>query len=223
MGALEGSLSFSTYYVQGEPPNDFQDNYLRKLQEHFFEPLSPMGDEERSVGWVPVQDPIATEFTRDNVFFNAYILFAMRIDKWSLPTPWVKAYMRKAIAERMPALDKEEEIKQLEAGKMRPRAKLSKREKDKIKLEVTTEIKQHILPAMKIIDICWNFQEQKLRIWSQSSTVCDEFAELFEATFGLKLDQDSPYMMAANLGLSQAQLDNMCQIDPWHPVFDSEE
>ena len=222
MGALEGSLSFKTFHVEGEPPNDFQQAYLHNLQSHFFEPLSPVGDDERSVGWVPAQDPIAAEFQRNQVFFNQYIVFAMRIDKWSLPTPWVKALTKKKIEERLPELEAEEAKKQKEDGKLRPTAKLSKREKDKIKLEVITEVKQKILPTMKIIDVVWNISECTVRFWSTSNAVCDEFAELFEATFGLTLNQDSPFLMAQHLGMTEKQLDSMVEAEPWYPVFDEQ-
>ena len=222
MGALEGSLTFKTFHVNGEPPNDFHEAFLRALQSHFFEPLSPVGEEERSVGWVPAQDPIAEEFTRDQVFFNQYIVFAMRIDKWALPSAWVKAMLKKAIAERLPELTQEEAQKQKEEGKLRPTAKLSKREKDKVKLEVITDLKHKILPAMKVIDVVWNIAECSVRFWSTSQAVCDEFVELFEATFGVTLDADSPFMMAQHLGLTEKQLEKMVEAEPWHPVFEDE-
>ena len=220
MGSLEGGLSFRTFYVEGEPPNDFQEAYLAHLTNHFFEPLTPMGEEERSVGWVPTQDPIAESFRRDQVFFNQYIVFSMRIDKWALPAPWVKALTRKAIAERLPELEEKEAEKQKAEGKLRPSAKLSKREKDKIKLEVITDIKHKILPSMKVIDVVWNISECTVRFWSSSQAVCDEFAELFEATFGLALSHDSPFLMAKQLGIDDKELDNMVNAEPWHPDFE---
>ena len=223
MGALEGSLSFKTFYVNGEPPNDFQDKYLHLLQSHFFEPLSPVGDDERSVGWVPTQDPIATEFTRDQVFFNQYIVFSMRIDKWALPSAWVKALTKQAIAERLPELDAEEAQKQTDEGKLRPKAKLSKQEKNKIKLEVVTKVKQRTLPSMKIIDVVWNANEHTLRFWCSSNKVCEEFAELFEKTFGLTVDMDSPFLMAQHLGLSEKQLEDMTNAEPWYPKLEEDE
>ena len=222
MGALEGSLTFKTFYVEGEPPADFQEAYLQNLGKHFFVPLSPAGEDERTVGWVPAQDPIATEFRRDQVFFNQYIVFAMRIDKWSLPAPWVKARTRQAIAEQHPELSEEEAQAQKEDGKLRPRAKLSKREKDKIKNEVIAEIKHQILPTMKVIDVVWNISECTLRFWSTSQAICDEFVEMFEATFGLTLDPDSPFLMARQLGFSEKMLDAMLDVEPWHPVFEEE-
>ncbi len=222
MGALEGSLTFKTFYVEGEPPDDFHQDYLNRLNRHFFEPLSPVGEEERTVGWVPAQDPIATEFTRDQVFYNQYIVFAMRIDKWSLPSAWVKAMMRKAIAERLPELEAEEAKKQTEEGKLRPKAKLSKAEKNKIKLEVTTDLKHKILPTMKTIDVVWNISERKLRLWTTSSAVCEEFAEMFEDTFGLTLNMDNPFLMAKHLGLSEKQLEAMVDAEPWIPAYDEE-
>ena len=223
MGAFEGSLSFKTFYVNGEPPKDFQDTFLNLLHKHYFQPLSPVGDEQRSVGWVPTQDPIATEFRRDQVFISPYIVFSMRIDKWALPTPWVKALTNQAIAERLPQLDEEEAQLQEDEGKLRTKAKLSKAERNKIKLEVITRIKQKTLPSMKIIDVVWNYNERTVRFWSTSKAVCDEFAELFEQTFGFQIDEDSPFMMAKNLGLSEKQLDDMVNATPWQPLLDREE
>lgn len=201
MGALEGSLSFKTYYVEAEPPNDFHENYLSRLQKNVFEPLSPVGEDERRIGWVPVQDPLATEFTRQDVFFNQYILFGLRIDKWSIPSSWYKAMFRQALAEAYPD----------------PSVKVSKRAKDEVKLKVTTEIKQKILPSMKVVDVLWNISECRLRFWSNADVLCEEFAEFFEESFGLKLTPDSPYMMAKHLGTSEDELNALVDMEPWHP------
>lgn len=217
MGALEGNLTFKTFYVEGEPPNDFQNLYLDKLQKHLFQPLSPIGEEERSAGWVPAQDPIAESFSRDQVFFNQYVVFALRIDKWSLPSAWVKALTNKLIAERFPNLN-HTDIPPIDDDQ-KPR-KLSKLEKSKLKLEVVTDIKQKILPTMKVIDVCWNINESKLRFWNTSRSICDEFAMLFEETFGLQLHEDSPFLMAKALELDDKQLLQMVDSDPWFPTFE---
>lgn len=201
MGAFEGSLSFKTYYVQGEPPNHFQEDYLQRLQHRFFQPLSPVGDDERSMGWVLVQDPMAEKMVRDKVFYNQFIVAGLRIDKWSIPTAWLKAKMNQRVAERYPD----------------PERKLSKRQKNEIKLEVMLDIKQHILPTMKVIDMCWNITERKLRFWSTSKKLCEEFVEFFEDTFELTLVPDSPFMMAKDLGIGEKLLDKMLDIEPWHP------
>ncbi len=203
MGALEGSLSFTTYYVEGEPPNDFHQEYLDKIKRKYFQPLSPLGDDERAMGWVPAQEPMATELTRDKVFFNQYILLGLRVDKWTIPNQWLKARMRQVIAEKYPD----------------PETKLSKRQKNEIRQEVTIDIKQHIIPSMKVIDMCWNIVDRKVRFWSTSKKVCEEFIEFFEDTFDLTLTPDSPFMMAQELGLTNQQLDIMVNADPWHPVL----
>lgn len=221
MGVFEGSLSFKTFYVDGEPPAGFQQDYLARLEKHFFVPLSPVGEEERSIGWVPIQDPIADGFSHGQVFCNQYIVFGLRIDKWSLPSAWVKAMTRQAVAQRLPQVPKEEAKLLEEDGKLRTKAKLSKREKDKIKLEIVTEIKQHMLTSMKIIDVCWNIAEGKLRFWSLSDALCDEFAELFKETFGLDIHQDCPLLMAKDLGMTESQLDAMAALEPWYPSFES--
>ena len=160
-------------------------------------------------------------FTHDQVFFNQYVVFGMRIDKWALPSAWVKAMTRQAIAQRLPQVSKEEAKILEDDGKLRTKAKLSKREKDKIKLEIITLVKQHILTSMKVIDVCWNIAERKLRFWSQSQAVCDEFAELFKETFGLEIHEDCPLLMAKDLGMTEKQLDAMVDLDPWYPSFES--
>ena len=70
---------------------------------------------------------------------------------------------------------------------------------------------------MKVIDMCWNITERKLRFWSTSKKLCEEFVEFFEDTFELTLVPDSPFMMAKDLGIGEKLLDKMLDIEPWHP------
>ncbi|MFA5625203.1 MAG: recombination-associated protein RdgC [Bradymonadales bacterium] len=199
MGALEGSLSFKSYYVDGEPPNDFHADYLKRLQRGAFEPLSPVGDDERHVGWVSVQHPLQSEFRREDIFFNQYILFGMRIDKWALPSTWLKALIKQETELRFAGQD----------------VKISKRVKDEIKAEVVLALRQKTLPTMKLIDIVWNIAEHQLRFWSNSKAESEEFEEFFEETFDLRLRPESPYTMAEFLGFEQKALDKMLSATPW--------
>ena len=73
---------------------------------------------------------------------------------------------------------------------------------------------------MKVIDVVWDINESMVRFWSTSQSVCDEFVELFEATFGLTLDADSPFLMAKHLGIGEKDLETMVEADPWLPVFE---
>lgn len=199
MGALEGSLSFKTYYVDGEPPNDFHADYIKRLQRGAFEALSPVGDDERHVGWVSIQHPLQQEFRREDIFFNQYLLFGMRIDKWALPSPWLKALLNQETEKRFQGQD----------------VKISKRVKDELKAEVVMGLRQKILPTMKIIDIVWNIAENQLRFWSNSKAEGEEFEEFFEETFDIKLRPESPYTMAEYLGFDDKNLLKMLQTTPW--------
>ncbi len=203
MGVLEGSLSFRTFHVAGEPPNDFHQDYLARLRKYQFEPLSPLGDDERHLGWVTLQQPLEPQFDRVSCFYNQYMIFALRIDKWALPSALLKAHYALALSQRYAPQEA---------------AKLSKRQRDEIKAEVTIELRQKMLPSFKLVDVAWNINERKLRLWSSSQGVIDEFQALFEQTFDIRLDADSPYMMAMDLGLNEQKLSAMLEAKPWHFV-----
>lgn len=207
MGALSGSITFKSFYVDGEPPNDFHDDYIAKLQSKAFRPLSPIGDDESTVGWVTVQKPLEMTFQRFDIFFNQYILFALRIDKWALPSNIVNARILQNTELKFPKNDEPK--------------KISKRAKEEIKSEVIQEMKLQSIPSMKIVDVLWNFTERKLQFYTVNKNLCEEFAELFEETFKLKLIPQTPYTLAKALDCEEEKLHKLVAGKPW--FYDSDQ
>ncbi len=199
MGAFEGGLSFRTYFVEGEPPNDFHEDYLARIAKNCFVPLHADGEEERRVGWVPLQEPLESEFSRGLVFYNQYLVLGYRVDKWSIPAAIFKAHYGRAMRQRLVG---------------RENVKPSRRERDEVKAEVLGELKRQILPTMKVVDMVWNMAEHTLRFWTHAGALCEEFSELFEETFSLRLVPDASYTSAMRLGLDEAALAALLELDP---------
>ena len=199
MGALNGSLTYKTFFVEGDPPADFQDAYLEQISKLAFRDLAPESEDERRMGWVTIEDPLDVEFQRHKVFYNQYIALGLRIDKWSLPSALFKAQFNARVKEYLAAHDL-------------PR--ISKKQREELQEEVRILLKQRLIPSMKVVDMTWDIHARIVRFWAHSASLGEEFQELFEDTFGLKLIPDSPYSAAQELGLDEEQLKAMLEATP---------
>lgn len=201
MGALQGSISYSRFYVDGELPAKHRDVFTEAVQEGAFFPLDPDSDEEESRGWVNIAHPLDWDFDPHKLFFNEYLNVALRIDKWRIPGNILKAQCIEAERRWM-----------LKQGKDR----IGRREKNDIKAIVTAELKQKLLPSMKTIDMSWNVDTGVVRFWNQSTRACEEFMDIFEDTFRLRLVPDSPYLGALQYGLDDTQTEHLAGLEPTH-------
>jgi len=199
LGAIKGSISYTRFYVQGDLPDDYQDAFVQAIQARAFEPLKHDSDEEQGHGWCVVDKPFDLQIEHEKVFANEYLNLALRIDRWRLPGPLLKAKLAEAEAAFM------EKFK---------RDRLGKRQKEEIKITVVRQLRKQTIPAMKLIDLSWNTNEKILRFWSKSTKVFELFQELFEKTFKLKLIPESPYTSAMHLGLTKDQIESLSNIEP---------
>ncbi len=198
MGAIKGSLSYTRFYVWGELEGAFHDRFMRSIKNRVFEPLVAQEPEEEHSGWVSIADPFDLELTRDKVFLNNYLNLAFRIDRWRLPKPVFDAQF--AEAER-----------QLLERKNRER--LTRKEKEELRLFVAKRLRKQVIPAMKIIDLSWDLEAGLVRFWSQSPKMHERLMEIFEKTFKLKLVTESPYANAIRLGINESQAMSLLQLD----------
>lgn len=191
MGARKGSISYSLFHVDGEPPADFREAYLEQIQEFAFRALTADAEEDVSHGWSVLDDMLSTDFSRDNVFIGEYLCLGMRTDRWALPGALLRAHVDKRVAEV-----KAEHSK----------VKLFRSEKIAIREEVTRQLKRKTLPAAAVVDMVWTLDRKEVRFWSQSSRAVEFFESLFESTFGLRLVPNNPYIAALNCGLPDVMI-----------------
>lgn len=191
MGVLNGSISYTLYHVDGDVSEGYEQAFLEKIEEFRFLPLTPDSEDDISMGWVQIGDMLRNDFSAGDVFMGDYLLLSLRVDRWSLPAALLKA----TIAQRA-----------REYAEQKGKVKLSKLEKEDLRETLRREFKEHMLPAANAIDLVWNIKQGQVRLWSQSGKVKEQFVELFESTFGLRLHEHGPYIAARAASLNDEQL-----------------
>ena len=199
MGAFSGSMTYKLFFVQGELPSGWKEQFLERVAHRRFRDLKPDDEDEESYGWVPIDRPLDSDFPLAHVLYNDYLNLGFRRDKYSLSTDRLKAELARVTAEFI----KQNEIE-----------KLTKMQRDDLKTMVRNDLKRRTLPAMKVTDMSWNISTMQVRFWSQSAKLCELFQGVFEDTFGLKLMPSSPYINGMQCGLDNDALANLALVEP---------
>jgi len=202
MGLLKGSISYAKYYVEGDLPDNHQEKFLESLHLRKFHPLTVDGEDEQRVGWVCVARPLEPEvvFDHNDVFYNEYVNLAIRVDAWRFPGSVFKAAFAEA------------EKKYLTK---KGREKLTKREKDEMKILVGRKLRHQFSPTIRLIDLSWNTDTGVVRFWNQSAKGQELLFELWEKTFPkVDLVPAGTYTTAARLDLPEARLKALSEVEP---------
>ena len=85
------------------------------------------------------------------------------------------------------------------------RERLTRKEKSELKLLTAKKLRRQMSPNTRMVDLSWSIEEGIVRFFSHATKPAGAMMELFTKTFGLKLVPESPYTLAARLGLSKAQ------------------
>lgn len=199
MGALTGTLTYKQYYVEGDLPDKFRDQFLEALQANAFRDIGVDAGDDRSHGWVNVRDILDADFYLDKFLFNQYICLALRQDVIKIPSTTLKVYVQK------------EEALTRERTK---RDKLTKFERDEIKEMLTIQLRKKMLPTIRSYDMVWNLDAHTLWFWTHNKATCELFEELFERTFGLKLVPHNTFTALSFGGVSERDLERTVALEP---------
>ena len=85
------------------------------------------------------------------------------------------------------------------------RERLSRKERTELKEVVARKLRRQLTPTTRAVDLSWSLDEGVVRFFSQARVAAGTMEELFTRTFELKLVRETPYTLAARLGLSEAQ------------------
>ncbi len=198
MGLTKGTVSYRRFRLQDDLPLNSPEVFLDSIQKQAFRPIDGETDEEVSIGWVGVNDPLNTELRHEDLFFEDLVLLSMRIDKKRVPAKILSAHVQRAFRDYAHEND---------------RALLSRSEKENIKEMVHTRLLRRVLPSMATYDMVLDLSELEVRFWSLSQNVCIEFVELFGMTFGLNLLPMSCYGLAAKL-LDEVSVERLANLQP---------
>lgn len=199
MGVSRGALTFTRLFVRGKPPKDLRKRYLEAVRLRKFTPLSPEDEASEAVGWCVMERPFDLDFQTERIFYDRFVLLGFRVDKWRLPGALVRAQVA------------DEQQRMLSrAG----REKLTRAEKEDIKLRVVGRLRKKILPTSRAFDVLWDLDRGTVLLFTHAARTTDEFCALFETTFGLELELDSPYAAAQRAELTSALSKQLEKVEP---------
>lgn len=190
MPAIKGSLTYARFFVKGEPPDGFQGPFMKSIRLRAMKPLEPDEEELERSGWCKIGEPMEIDLDHEAVFYNEYINLGFRTDRWVIPAPVLRTRLREAEAAYL---------------QKKGRERLSRKEKAELKLLVAKKLRRTMSPATRAIDLSWSLGEGLVRFFSHASKPAGVMTELFKKSFGLDLVPESPYTLAARVGLDKAQ------------------
>lgn len=199
MPALTGSLTYARLFVDGALPDDFRERFVTAIKLRAMRPLEPSDDVPERSGWCAMGDPFELALDYERVFYNNYLNLGLRTDRWVIPAQLVRTHLREAETAYL-------------AKKGRER--LSKRERAELKEMVLRQLRKRSVPAVRTVDCSWSLEEGTVRFFSHAQRPTATLVDLFEKTFALKLIPESPYTLAARLGLTKDQEEAWDKLEP---------
>ncbi|MDI1429149.1 hypothetical protein [Polyangium sorediatum] len=199
LGALRGSLTFSRFYVTGDIPDDVPGTTLKRIRANAFQPLSPDDEKNEGAGWASIEDPFITDLDHEKVFYNEYVCLGLRLDRWVIPGPLLKAHLRDA-----------EQALLAKRGLER----LGRQAKTELKTMVVRKLRRQLVPSLKSYDVVWNLRTNILHLYSQSERIAALLDDLFKRTFKVDLVPESPGTAADRLGLDAKEARAMAGLEP---------
>jgi recombination associated protein RdgC len=162
---------------------------MKRIRAQAFQPLLPDDDVVQKHGWASIEDPFDTDLGHESVFFNEYVALALRVDRWVVPGPLLKAHLREA------------EQKVLEKKGIE---KLGRKAKADLKDMVVKKLRRQLVPVTKNVELVWNLQSNVALFFSHAKKMHELVQELFEKTFRLQLLVESPGTAADRRGMNAA-------------------
>lgn len=198
MGSLSGSITANAYYVVGDVPKTFREDFVTGLLTHKFRDIDRDLDQDDSWGWVTSQDVTSTAFDTSSVLFGNYVMATLRHDAIKIPAATFKIKLKRACEDQM---------------KARGVDKLSKSEHDDIKERLMVQLKKTAIPHIKTFDLVWNTERGVAWFFASNKKLGEQFVDLFADTFGLSVHERNPYSLMEQLGVEPKQLDAAVELE----------
>lgn len=190
MPILKGSVTFARFTVEahGGDHRDFAKDLPDALRGLAFEPLDVEGSmDDRSVGFVEVEDHDRAEFDADN---GEHALFTWRCDEVK-----VHAAVLKKELERW--------AKAFEAEHSRPPGR---REKQDAKAGIRRALRLRSPVVTTTTDVAWHLSTGEVQFWTASQRVVDEVQDALEQALKVRLVPVVPAVVADRMGLVEKAL-----------------
>ncbi|WP_027389985.1 recombination-associated protein RdgC [Chrysiogenes arsenatis] len=178
MGFLHGSLTYTTYQVEGDLSINYMEQMFEALLKNRFIPFEEIEFAESTLGWVSPHNFLHHHFTMDKVFpTNDHLLVSLRLDKKTVPAKVLKAMLP----------DKEQEYLQ-ETGK----EKLTRDDKIFVKEQVRRTLLRQQFPSSQVWDVLYDIPAGRVFFGATALAANDLFSEFFKKTFERPIHLMSP-------------------------------
>lgn len=168
MGLLKGTLTFSRYRLPRELPVQTSEQIDRSMQKFAFRELAK-SSEEKNLGWTSLENLLDTDFRRSSCRWGDYLLFSLRIDRWTIPSSLLKIRMLAAEQQHL-----------AETGQKT----LDRHRRADIRERVRLDLLNRTQPVPAFHEVCWSLSTQSVLFTSLSDKVLDDFQDLFKRSFG---------------------------------------
>ncbi len=199
MGILASSVSMTRYQVQGEIDGPLMETIRQGLVRHT---VSDIDGEtaDKAVGWTSLQTPYQPDFEGESFSYGTYLVFALRMDKKSIPAKAVQKFLAREMAHKL-------------ADENRPY--ISKNEKKLLKEQVIANLCRQVPAVPHVYDLIWNYEERRIFFLTNLKSANEALEELFVKTFGLNLIRLFPYTLAeVAIELPPDQKDRLNHLKP---------
>lgn len=199
MGVLSASNSITRYRVEGRLKRPVMETVAAGLKKNV---ISEIDDHvsDKSVGWTSFEKPYQPDFDGSTYVYGTYLVFALRIDKKTIPSKMFKKHFMIESDRRL-----------ADSG----RQYLSRNEKQTIKDRVIDRLNLKVPATPNVYDIIWNYEDSFLWFFSNLKAPNEELETLFLRSFELSLIRVIPYTAAyLDMNLTAAEKDLLLKLSP---------
>lgn len=200
MGFLSASASFVRYKIIDAVPKGIWPQVTDLLQEHCFQDID-QSSEERSFGWVSIDNMLDNSFNDAPVYKGEYLAFALRVDTRRISPAVFKKHYQLHLEEAR--------------AKIREQGKhfIGREQKKELKEQVRLRLMTRTLPIPAVFDVVWNPRSNRVFFASTQAKMRSLFEDLFTQTFKLHLEPLTPYFLAWEL-LDKEQQNRLQEYEP---------
>jgi DNA recombination-dependent growth factor C len=198
MGLLSSRMSVTRYQVTGQMDGSVHETVYQGLKKHAI-PKIEDDSSEATVGWTSFETPYAPDFEGYSFVFGTQMVFALRIDKKSIPPKLIQKHYALYVAKRL-----------ADTG----RHYLSGNEKKSIKDHVVNTLVHRIPATPNVYDVVWDYDTATLWFFSNLKAANEALETLFIKSFNLQLIRLFPYTSADRMaGLSDQEHDVLRKLE----------
>lgn len=184
MGFANNSCSFTRFRILDPVSDSLIAEIPQKLAQYAFNDIEDL-PEMQAWGWVCYEDMLDSAWSTAPPFKGEYVVFSLRLDTRRIPAGVIKKHLALAIRK--------------ESQEHPDRKFISRERKKELREQVLLRLRQRFLPTPAEFNVVWNLRTHAVWFASIQSKMIDLFCEYFLNTFGLHLEQLTPYNLAVDL------------------------